>query len=103
MTSVRGSGRTARRLRVAWPDVRRAVREAHELRLVHAVKVRRDGAIDLVIKRDDAFAKSTKVQQAWTGVTAGATWICGKRETLQMRPSLERTRSTRRRGKHGEQ
>lgn len=61
----RGHGRSARRSRVSWPDVRRAVREAHECKLVHAVKVRRDGAIDLVIKweRDDVLpAKSKKAQ-----------------------------------------
>jgi hypothetical protein len=61
-TSEGGSSRTARRSRVAWQDVRRAVREAHECKLVHAVKVRRDGAIDLVIKREDASAKSTKAK-----------------------------------------
>ena len=62
-TAEGGSGRTARRSRVAWPDVRRAVRESHESRLVHAVKVRRDGAIDLVIKRDDASAAKSKTAQ----------------------------------------
>jgi hypothetical protein len=68
-----GSGRTARRSRVAWPDVRRAVREAHECKLVHAVKVRRDGAIDLVIKRDDASARLKTTQPPPTAAPQQAT------------------------------
>ena len=54
----------ARRSRVVWSDVRRAVREAHGTNLVHAVKVRRDGAIDLVLKRDDLPSAKTKEPQS---------------------------------------
>ena len=83
-TSVRGCGRTARRSRVVWPDVRRAVREAHELRLVHAVKVRRDGAIDLVIKRDDASAKSNNSQHAGAPGTAAPQQAAKTRKQKRM-------------------
>ena len=56
----------ARRSRVVWSDVRRAVREGHGTNLVHAVKVRRDGAIDLVLKRDDLPRTKTKEPQPTT-------------------------------------
>ena len=63
----------ARRSRVAWPDVRRAVHEAHETKLVHAVKVRRDGTVDFVLRRDDWPSTKTKEQRPTTDAAQQAT------------------------------
>lgn len=58
-TSV-GKGATARS-RVRWPEFRRALREAHESQLVHAVRTRPDGAIDYILRRP-ARSMTTKQQ-----------------------------------------
>ena len=47
------------RSRVSWPAFRRALREAHESRLVHAVRIRPDGSLDVIFKHE----KNSKEQQ----------------------------------------
>ena len=47
------------RSRVCWPVFRRALREAHESRLVHAVRIRPDGSLDVILKHE----KNSKEQQ----------------------------------------
>ena len=47
------------RSRVSWPAFRRALREAHESRLVHAVRIRPDGSLDVILKHE----KNSKEQQ----------------------------------------
>ena len=53
------------RPRVYWPTLRRAIRDAHDSKRVHAVRVRPDGTIEFVLNRE-AKEKEQQPSQAKT-------------------------------------
>ena len=48
------------RSRIRWPTLRRVVREAHESTLVHAVRIRPGGDLDLILKREKGSSSSVE-------------------------------------------